>query len=127
MLARAYVPTNPETNFALGNLRLEQNNLPQAKADYIKTLTFDQRHKGAFNNLGVIAMRETDWNMAENYLRGALGIDPRDAKTHFLLAQTLVEKGERNKAKVEIEQALRLLPGQREFIELKNRLENSGP
>jgi Tetratricopeptide repeat len=126
LLARAYVPTNPETNFALGNLRLAQGELSQAKANYVATLYFDRRHKGALNNLGVLAMREADWNLAESYLRAALTIDAQHGKTHYLLAQTLLEKGDRDKARCEIEEALKLRPAQREFIELRNKI-NKAP
>jgi hypothetical protein len=123
-IARAYVPDNVETNFAIGNLRLAQNNIDQAKAKFMKTLSLDPTHKGALNNLGIIAMREKDWSWAENYLRGALKIEPQNAKTHFLLAQTLFEKGDRNAARFEIERALKLNPHQREFGELKNKIDN---
>ena len=123
-IARAYVPDNVETNFAIGNLRLAQNNVAQAKAKFMKTLSLDRAHKGALNNLGIIAMREKDWSRAENYFRLALKIEPQNAKTHYLLAQALFEKGDRNAARLEIEQALKLSPNQREFGELKNKIDN---
>jgi hypothetical protein len=37
-LARAYVPTNPETNFALGNLRLAEGNSAAASAFSLKVI-----------------------------------------------------------------------------------------
>ena len=123
-IARAYVPDNVETNFAIGNLRLAQNNVVQAKAKFMETLSLDHTHKGALNNLGIIAMREKDWTWAENYFRGALKIEPRNAKTHYLLAKTLFEKGDRNAAGLEIEQALKISPNQREFGELKDQIDN---
>src|SRR2546430_384431 len=45
-LARAYVPTNPETNFALGNLRLAEGNSAAASTFYLTTLQLDDRHRG---------------------------------------------------------------------------------
>ena len=54
----AYVPDNPETNFALGNLRLAQGNRPAAKSFYRAALQIDGRHKSALNNLGVLALEE---------------------------------------------------------------------
>ena len=123
-IARAYVPDNVETNFAIGNLRLAQNNVALAKAKFMETLSLDRTHKGALNNLGIIAMRENDWTWAENYFRGALKIEPQNAKTHYLLAQTLLEKGDRNAARLEIEQALKISPNQREFSELKDKIDN---
>lgn len=120
-----YVPNNSETNFALGNLRLAQNRLDEAKARYMTTLSLDHQHKGALNNLGIVAGREHDWRWAENYFRGALNIDRLDAKTHFLLAEALLEQGRKNEALPEIETALQLRPGQREFLDLRERIEGT--
>ena len=122
-IAGAYVPDNVETNFAIGNLRLAENNVAQAKAKFMETLSLDPAHKGALNNLGIIAMREKDWNWAENYFRAALKIEPQNAKTHYLLAATLFEKGDRIGARLEIEQALKVSPNQREFGELKDKID----
>jgi tetratricopeptide (TPR) repeat protein len=124
-LAHAYVPTNAETNFALGNLKLAQGDAAQAKAKYRATLSLDRRHKGALNNLGVIAGREHDWNWAETYFRAALAIDPRDSKAHYLLAQALLEQGKSSEALREIERALALRPGQREFLELQEQIKRT--
>jgi hypothetical protein len=123
-LARAYVPDNVETNFAIGNLRLAQNNVGEAKAKFTETLSLDRAHKGALNNLGILAMREKDWTSAENYFRGALKVEPQNAKTHYLLAAALFEKGDQSAARLEIEEALQINPNQREFRELKDKIDN---
>ncbi|MEY2488883.1 MAG: hypothetical protein QOC70_825, partial [Verrucomicrobiota bacterium] len=62
--AYSYVPDNPETNFALGNLRLAQGDRPGAKFFYRAALQADGKHKGALNNLGVLALEERRWDMA---------------------------------------------------------------
>jgi uncharacterized protein HemY len=49
--------------------------------------------------------------------------NPRNAKTHSLLAKSLLGKGDREAARVELDQALGLVPNQREFIQLKNDIE----
>jgi Tetratricopeptide repeat len=126
-LARSYVPDNAETNFALGNLRLAQGDIPAAKAKFMETLSLDRRHKSALNNLGIVAMREKDWSWAENYFRAALEIEPQDAKTHYLLAETLLEKGNRPDAAREIEEALKISPSQREFRKFKDKIDTVTP
>src|SRR5262249_54031314 len=68
-LARAYVPDNAETNFALGNLKLAQNDPAAAQSFYRAVLNLDSKHKGAFNNLGVIALDQKDFAEAEKWLR----------------------------------------------------------
>jgi Flp pilus assembly protein TadD len=122
-LARSYVPTNPETNFALGNLRLAEGNNEAASSFYHVTLKYDENHRGALNNLGVMALDANRYNVAEMWLRRAESIDPHNAKTHFLLAKALLAKGNGQGAQLEIDTALRLRPGQREFKQLKQQLE----
>jgi Flp pilus assembly protein TadD len=121
-LARRYVPTNPETNFALGNLRLAQGTAEPAKEFYLLTLRYDQQHRGALNNLGVLALRAERYDEAETWLRRAEVVDETNAKTHFLLAKTLLAKGDRGAARREAERAAVLRPQQPEFVELQSEL-----
>jgi len=122
-LARSYVPTNPETNFALGNLKLAQGNNKAAFSFYHLTLKYDENHRGALNNLGVMALDASRYGAAEMWLRRAENIDPHNAKTHFLLAKALLAKGNRQAAQLEIDTALRLRPSQREFKQLRQQIE----
>jgi Flp pilus assembly protein TadD len=85
----------------------------------------DPQHKGAFNNLGVVALDAHQLVEAENWFRRAEDVDPRNAKTHFLLAKTLLEKSDRPAARVEIDTAIKLNPNQVEFKELKKRIEEN--
>jgi hypothetical protein len=122
-IAHAYVPDNSETLFAIGNLRLAQNNSAAATAFYHAVLRLDAAHKGAFNNLGVIAFNAADYETAENWFRHAENVDPRNAKTHFLLAKTFLAKKDPASARGEIDAALALKSDQPEFIELKNQID----
>jgi Flp pilus assembly protein TadD len=122
-LARAYVPTNPETNFALGNLCLARGNSAAASAFYLATLQLDNRHRGALNNLGVMALDGGKFDAAENWLRYAEGIDPGNAKIHFLLAKTFFAKSNRAAARAEIDAAIALKADESEFIDLKNEID----
>jgi Flp pilus assembly protein TadD len=116
--AYAYVPRNPEVNFALGNLRLAQGDAERARAFYHATLELEASHKGALRNLGVLALEKKEWNAAAEFFRAAIQSDPRDAKTHFLLARALLEAGDLVQASLEIQRALELKPDQKEFVEL---------
>ena len=114
-LAYSYVPTNPETNFAFGNLRLEQHR-PEAAAEmYKRTLTFDPKHEGALNNLGVIALENNRDDEAITWFRHALTLNARNGKTHFLLAKALLLNGEAAAARSEVDKAVSLSPNQAEF------------
>ena len=121
-LARAYVPTNPETNFALGNLRLAEGNSAAASTFYLTTLQLDDRHRGALNNLGVIALDHQQFELAEHWFRRALDLNTRSAKTHFLLAKTYAARGDRADACAEIDSAVALSPQQPEFRQLREEI-----
>ena len=121
-LARAYVPTNPETNFALGNLRLAEGNSAAASTFYLTTLQLDDRHRGALNNLGVIALDHQQFELAEHWFRRALDLNTRTAKTHFLLAKTYAARGDLADACAEIDSAVALSPQQPEFRQLREEM-----
>jgi cytochrome c-type biogenesis protein CcmH/NrfG len=126
-VAYAYVPENPETLFALGNLRFAQNDPSAAQSFYRSVLNLDPHHKGAFNNLGVIALDAKEYAEAEKWFHHAEDVDPRNAKTHFLLAKTLLAKNDRRTARVEIDTAIGLKPDQPEFKDLKQQIEENSP
>jgi tetratricopeptide (TPR) repeat protein len=116
--AHAYAPSSTEINLALGNLWLQQQKATQAAACYLAVLQVDPRHKAALSNMGVLALSEKHWDSAVNYLSAAIDVDPSDAKTHYLYARAQFEAGHPDKALPEIQTALRLRPGQREFEDL---------
>ncbi len=124
-LAYAYVPDNAELNFALGNLRLAQGNRDAAKSYYFTTLRLDPRHEGSYNNLGVLALEENRGQLAANFFAKALQQNPRDAKTHYLLARSHLSIGDLKSARAEIEEAVKLDPRQPELQALKAELEKT--
>ena len=126
-VAYSYVPDNSETLFALGNLRLAENNSAAAQSFYRAVLNLDPKHKGAFNNLGVLALDAKQFDEAENWFRRAEVVDPRNAKTHFLLARTLLAKSDHDGARAEIDAARQLNPEQPEFSALQREIEQSSP
>jgi Tfp pilus assembly protein PilF len=113
--AHAFAPDNSETNLALGNLRLAQGDRAAAKSFYRATMQADAKHKGALNNLGVLALEEHQWEIATKLFRASIQSDPADAKTHYLLARAELENGDGAAAWAEIQIALRLKPEQTEF------------
>jgi Flp pilus assembly protein TadD len=120
--AYSYVPDNAETNLALGNLRLAQGDRASAKSFYHRTLLAEPSHKGALNNLGVLALEEGSWEMAIEFFRASIQSDPAEAKTHYLLARAEMENGNVATAWSEIQIALRLNPEQPEFRALSDAI-----
>ena len=137
--AYAYVPNNADIDFALGNLWLARGNASsndehtktadrtKAKLFYRRALELNGRHAGTLNNLGVLAMEEKRWPLAEKFFAAALETEPDDAKTRYLLARVYTEDNKLDAARTELEKALRLRPNQREFLELRDKLDPSLP
>ena len=120
--AFAYVPDNAELNFALGELRQVEGQITEAKSFYATALQSDPRHERAFNNLGLIALDEQHYPLAESFFRRSLEVDPTSAKTHFLLGKTFWAAGQREPARREVDIAIALSPSQREFRDLRDQI-----
>ncbi len=132
--AYAYVPNNPDIDFALGNLWLAlsqknpdpavaANQRAQAKLYYRLALDLNPRHTGTLNNLGVLAMEEKRWPLAEKFFLGSLASEPGEIKTRYLLARVYFESGRLDDARAELAKALAVRPKQREFLELQEKLD----
>ena len=121
--AHLLVPDNPETNFALGNLRLAQGRRPDAIAFYEATLRLDPKHKSALNNLGVIALEDQRPADAKEYFRKALYQDPQNAKMHFLLAKAELGLGNVGEARIALAHALEREPERPEYQQLEKEIE----
>ncbi|MCE9610847.1 MAG: tetratricopeptide repeat protein [Chthoniobacter sp.] len=131
--AYAYVPDNTEIRFALGNLWLEKSNRllapheravarGRAKDFYKRTLELEPRHASTMSNLGVLAMEEQRWDLAEKFLLTSIETEPDDAKTHYLLARARLGAGRKEEAQTAIRRALEIDPKRREFLELRDQL-----
>ena len=118
-------PENAETNFALGNLWLARGDRGRAKGYYHRTLQLDPRHDRVLNNLGVLAIEEKRWPLAELFLSDSLAIEPGDAKTNYLLAEVRYERHDLDGAHAAMSEALRLQPGEPAFHKLSDQLEAS--
>jgi TolA-binding protein len=124
--ARAYVPDNAEINLALGNLRLAQRNRSAAFSFYSTVLQIDPTHKGALNNLGVMALEDGKFPEAQEYFRKALKQEPGNAKTYYLLAKAELGLGHVEEAKTAVANALKRAPAQPEYRQLQEQIEQYG-
>jgi TolA-binding protein len=124
--ARFYVPDNPETNLALGNLRLAEGNQIEAALFYQAALQIDPMHKSALNNLGVIALDDHRPAEAKEYFLKALKQDPKNAKTYFLLAKAELALGNTEGARIAIAHALEREPDRTEYRQLQEEIERRG-
>jgi tetratricopeptide (TPR) repeat protein len=120
--AQTLVPDNAETNFALGNLRFAEGNSVAAQNYYEASLKADPKHKGALNNLGVLALNGNDPARALDFFQQALFLEPRNPKTHYLLAKALALTGSRDQARIEAARAVELDATEPEYVALKEQL-----
>jgi len=131
--AYAYVPDNTEIRFALGNLWLEKSNRllapheravarARAKDFYKRTLELEPRHASTMSNLGVLAIQEQRWDLAEKFLLTSLETEPEDAKTHYLLARARLGAGRKEDAQTAIRKALEIDPKRKAFLDLRDQL-----
>lgn len=121
-VAYAYSPSNAEINLAEGNLHLELGEKEAAKGYYFAALRLDPGHVGACNNLGVLALEESRWELAARFFRAALRQTPNNAKLYFLLAQAELKMGDRSAAQLAIARAAALEPDRPEFSALQQEL-----
>ncbi|MBC7852085.1 MAG: tetratricopeptide repeat protein [Pirellulaceae bacterium] len=118
-----YVPENAEINFALGNVMLARQDTFKAKMWFRQALSLNPGHAGTLNNLGVLALEEERWPIAQRFFEQSLADQPRDAKTNYLLAKAALENGDLETASAAIAIALAGRPEQPEFLELRDEIE----
>ena len=70
-----------------------------------------------------MAFENQNWALAERCFRAAREGEPDDPKTHYLLARTFVKLGKTAAARACLTEALRLRPEQREFLALRDSLD----
>ena len=83
---------------------------PKAKAAALRALEIDPGLAEAHASLGNIAWRDYDWATAEKEFRTAIELKPDYASAHQWYAETLVNLGRADEAKVEIGRALQADP-----------------
>ncbi len=124
--AYAYVPTNAEIPFALGNVWLNLHDNARARLCYERAIALGlpdgQAHAGALNNLGVIALEEEHWQEAEAHLQRAIQAEPDDGKKWYLLAKACKAQGDMEHAAVAISRAIALDANTPEFQKFRDEL-----
>ena len=115
-------PYSTEPHFALGNVLLAQGDRTGAKECYRRTLQLDPTHRRVLNNLGVLALQEGRWALAEQFLDVALRMEASDANTLYLLAQARWREGHLADAADAVDRALALRPTQARLQELRTQI-----
>ncbi len=89
-------PNSPETQAAiteaqnLGLAYLEENNLDEAEAQFLKITGLNPEDASGFANLGIVYLRRGEYSQAESVLQQALSLNPGDPAIAMNLADAYV-------------------------------------
>ena len=136
--AFAYVQNNTDINFALGVLWQKKSVLAMDRKEiardrenaeiyYRRALTLNPRHAQTLNNLGFMFMDDKRWDVAERLFSASLDAEPGDPNRLYLLARARYGAGKKAEAQAALDEALKLRPHQKEFLELQDKLQNPTP
>ena len=129
--AYAYVPTNAEIAFALGNAWYYSHDNPRAQLCFERAVQIStaagRPHDGALNNLGVIALSEKRPRNAEVFFQRSLRTEPDDPKTWALLAEACRDQGDIPHAEIAIAQAIKLNSHNTAFQKFRDDLRKPVP
>ena len=95
----------------LGLAYLEENQLEEAEAEFLKLVDLDPTEVLGYANLGVIYLRMSKYQEAEEWLKKAIKMDTKDADIRLILAKVYEMGNHTGKAINELEQAIRFSPG----------------
>ena len=98
-------PTYAGTYDRLGDVYERSGRLPEAQQALTKAISLDTSSTGPFIQMGKVLLRRQDPQTAAMYLKHAEKMDPGNALTHTLLAQTYHKLGQENDAKREADLA----------------------
>ncbi len=95
----------------LGLAYLEENQLDEAEAEFLKLVDLDPKEVLGYANLGVVYLRKGEYQEAEEWLQKAIKMDPKDSDIRLIMAKVYEMSNHTDKAINELEQAIRHSPG----------------
>jgi tetratricopeptide (TPR) repeat protein len=108
--AAALDPKDPEPHLSAGALLEKENRFADAEQEYKQALTIDPGSADALTGLANVYLRGNRFADAEAILEKQLTLEPNDAGIHAQLARTMVAAGQNDKAIVELQTAVKLVP-----------------
>ncbi|UGQ47306.1 tetratricopeptide repeat protein [Massilia endophytica] len=100
-----------EALFAQGLQFHSQGELPKAMQTYEQVLKLEPKHFGALHHVGVIGFQIGNFDMAANFIRSAVAVNPDDASAHSNLGNALREQQNFDEALRCYERAIQLNGG----------------
>jgi len=90
---------------------LEDNQLENAEAEFLKLIDFDPDGVSGYANLGLVYLRMGKYREAVDWVKKAIEIDPKDPDVRLILAKVYELSNNSEKAIAELEEAIRFSPG----------------
>lgn len=106
----AKAPTNPNSQYNLGNVYVDLNDYPAAIAHFRAAIGLRPTFAAAYNNLGNALVFALDFNSAELEYNHAIMLDPRYPDPHNNLANIYLRRGQIGDALREYRATLALAP-----------------
>jgi len=95
----------------LGLAYLEENQLEEAEAEFLKLVDLDPKEVLGYANLGVVYLRKGKYQEAEEWLQKAIKMDPKDPDIRLIMAKVYEMSSQTDKSINELEQAIKQSPG----------------
>ncbi|MBT6006891.1 MAG: tetratricopeptide repeat protein, partial [Prolixibacteraceae bacterium] len=107
-------PASPEelnTTKTLGLAYLEENQIEDAEAQFLKLVDLDPDEVLGYANLGIVYLRMGKYQEAEEWLNEAIKMDPNDPDIRLILAKVYEMANKSEKAINELEKGISFSPG----------------
>jgi len=95
----------------LGLAYLEENNLEEAEAEFLKIIDLDENEVMGYANLGIVYLRMGKFEEAEDWLFKAIKMRPEDPDVRLILAKVYEMGGDSDQAVEELEKIMEFSPG----------------
>ena len=125
--AYAFSPNDAEINFALGNLWLKKGDSIRARGFYFRALELEPTMGSGWKNLGIIALNEKRWPLAERFFTAAIRCSPDDVKSLYLLAKSQWKQKHLPQAQATLQRALKMQPRDPDCLHLQQEILTSQP
>jgi len=104
-------PAELNTTKTLGLAYLEENQIEDAEAQFLKLVDLDPEEVLGYANLGLVYLRMGKYKEAEEWLIEAIEMDPNDPDIRLILAKVYEMANESDRAINELEKGIGFSPG----------------
>lgn len=115
------------TTKTLGLAYLEENQIKEAEAQFLKLVSLDPTEVLGYANLGIVYLRMGKYQEAEKWLDKAIKMDPKDPDIRLILAKVYEMSNKPEQAIKELEKGISFSPGHIKSLYSLAELYSSSP